>query len=237
MAHTFRISNALSTTYPSQPFTQKNALISSSLFHSKSIAPRPQDTYLCPLEYESFLCHTMICPQKLTKKEVKSIIQNGDLKKIGNVFVDFASQGDTCMVEFMLKEGVEVDLPNSYGHSALIEVARVRKLTETTKQRLNTLLLQAGADANLKDPAEGMTPLMWYLKRNQPEVAKQFLAEEAKVRIHTEVNFTKNEIYFAEIYLKNIEKKEELVTLISNKIKHENDSKNIKKNKISCSIQ
>lgn len=64
-----------------------------------------------------------------------------------------AKNGDSHMVELLLKEGVDVNAQNNYGNSALILAVSLANYEVVTK------LIEAGADINVRDN-QGCTPLM-----------------------------------------------------------------------------
>ena len=92
--------------------------------------------------------------------------------------------GHNAVVRLLLKqEGIEVDIIGAYlddqywGYSLLM-VAVERNNADCVK-----LLLDAGADPNIKDPPydeeeyEGFSPLMWAVRHNQVDCVKLLLAD------------------------------------------------------------
>ncbi len=217
-------------TTSSKSSAQKKSFVSDSLFHFTTHSSHT-------LNYENVVKYNMQNPQNFTQAEIINIIQNGTPQEVGDLFINFACQGNCFMLEFMLNEGVEVDILNSYGNSALIEVAKNTNLTEVTKLQLNTILMNKNADINKKDFTRKMTPLMHSMEQNYTKIAKQFLSNDSiNVSIKSEF-YNKTAINFAESCLTNKKEKKEIISLIKTKIKLECDPSLIEENNACCSIQ
>jgi ankyrin repeat protein len=89
--------------------------------------------------------------------------------------------GSAAMIDVLLAAGVDADLANPGGETALMTAARTGK-TEAVK-----LLLDRGAAVNAKEGVRGQTALMWAVQENHPAVASLLLARGADINAQTAV--------------------------------------------------
>jgi outer membrane protein assembly factor BamB len=78
---------------------------------------------------------------------------------------DAAGRGDAATVRRLLAEGADVNAKTRYGATALFFAADKAHLDVVS------LLLERGADPNVKDSFYGFTPLFWAVERGAVEVA------------------------------------------------------------------
>jgi hypothetical protein len=77
---------------------------------------------------------------------------------------DAAGRGDVATVRRLIAEGVDVNARTRYGATALFFAADKAQLG------VATLLLEKGADPNVKDTFYGATPLNWAMNHDATEV-------------------------------------------------------------------
>jgi outer membrane protein assembly factor BamB len=77
---------------------------------------------------------------------------------------DAAGRGDVATVRRLIEEGVDVNAKTRYGATALFFAADKAQLG------VATLLLEKGADPNVKDTFYGATPLNWAMNHDATEV-------------------------------------------------------------------
>lgn len=87
-----------------------------------------------------------------------------------------ARQGDTTLLETLLKAGADLEIKNEYGATALV-VASMAGQTQAIR-----LLLDAGADANARD-LEGNFPLQAACIRGDTALVRQLLAHGADITL------------------------------------------------------
>ena len=84
-----------------------------------------------------------------------------------------ARKSDAAQVKALLDKGASVDAKTRYGATPLF-YASDRGSVEVVK-----LLLERGADVNVKDTFYNATPIVWAAQRNHPEVVKLLIAKGA----------------------------------------------------------
>ena len=86
-----------------------------------------------------------------------------------------AHDGDTEELKGMLKRGAVIDLRDGYGMTAL-HIA-----IEAGHRNAATLLMEKGADINLRDSSFGKTPLLKAIEHDREEIAQELLKRRAGV--------------------------------------------------------
>jgi len=86
-----------------------------------------------------------------------------------------AKNGDSHMVDLLLKEGADANAQNNYGNSALVWACR-RGFTDIIEK-----LTDAGADTNVATIENGNSPLMEAVHREDIEQVKLLLSKGANV--------------------------------------------------------
>uniref|UniRef100_A0A5F9C2K0 Fibronectin type III and ankyrin repeat domains 1 n=1 Tax=Oryctolagus cuniculus TaxID=9986 RepID=A0A5F9C2K0_RABIT len=102
----------------------------------------------------------------------------------GCTALHWAADGGHCnVVEWMIKDGCEVDaMDTGLGWTPLMRVSAV-----SGNQRVASLLIEAGADVNVKD-RDGKTPLMVAVLNNHEELVQLLLDQGADASIKNEVS-------------------------------------------------
>ncbi|GAB4341355.1 MAG: hypothetical protein Kow0099_17980 [Candidatus Abyssubacteria bacterium] len=98
-------------------------------------------------------------------------------------FLKSALQGDIEAVESALKSGIDPNVKDRRGRTALMIA------TNTGQYQMAKLLLNNGADPNVKNK-QGVTPLMYAAQRGQTDIAKLLLAKGADVNARSDAGRT-----------------------------------------------
>src|SRR5439155_7592017 len=100
-----------------------------------------------------------------------------------------AVNGNTAIIEKLLKAGANADSPSADGMTALMIVAR------GTNIKAAKLLLDHGANVNAAEQQKKQTALIWAAAQNQPEMVKLLIAHGADVNARSLVNSTATALF------------------------------------------
>ncbi|XP_028336712.1 fibronectin type 3 and ankyrin repeat domains protein 1 isoform X1 [Physeter macrocephalus] len=112
----------------------------------------------------------------------------------GCTALHWAADGGHCsVIEWMIKDGCEVDIPDAgSGWTPLMRVSAV-----SGNQKVASLLIDAGADVNMKDK-DGKTPLMVAVLNNHEELVQLLLDKGADASVKNE--FGKGVVEMARVF-------------------------------------
>jgi ankyrin repeat protein len=97
--------------------------------------------------------------------------------------------GNTVIIEKLLKAGADPNLATADGMTPLMIVAR------STSVKAARLLLEHGANVNAAEDQKKQTALMWASAQNRPEMVKELVAHGADVNARAFVNPTANAMF------------------------------------------
>lgn len=109
------------------------------------------------------------------KEEARIKLGKMNVEYSQDSFVEKARDGDLIPVRLFLQSGMDPNVTNKIGQTALIVGARYGR------EEILSLLLEKGADPDVKDVEFGATPLIWASKTGFKSIVKKLLDNGADI--------------------------------------------------------